>query len=311
MNSRRIGVFDLGSNSIKYLAAEVSGTDVLVLKSSYAVTRLGEGTGASGVLLDEAMSRTIEVIQTAKSDFETLGVTEWIAVATSAVRDSKNGADFRQRLKKQAGLDLQILSGMEEAELIYHGVVSDKTFVKPDDRLVVVDSGGGSTEFILGTAANLEKRVSLNLGCVRMTEQFLEGDPYNPASLDRMNLFYRDELSKLKTTFDFQNRKFIFTGGTISTTAKILCQFAKKDSKDLHGFVITRQDAQDCMHQLACMRNEERIEKLGLEPRRADVLTAGLAIFTTAMDVLDIPQGVISLRGLRFGLLSQLLKQSN
>jgi len=299
--AERVAVFDLGSNSIKFLVAELSGNEISILKDKSAITRIGEGIQKTRILSEVAIARSLEAVAKFKSEAESFQIAKWKAVATSAVRDAENGQEFQKRFCEQTKIDLRILSGEEEAELIYRGVTSDLQF--QNRPLLVIDSGGGSSEFIRGTSGRIEKRISLPLGCVRMTERFLKGDPYTYESFQQLVGFYREQLEPLQDSFSAKDRMVIGTGGSISTTAAMIHRAVSFEKDSIHGMELNLEQLDAQLKTLLEMNNEQRVQNYSLQPQRADVVTAGLAFFVTALPILEAKSIRLSLRGLRFGVL--------
>jgi exopolyphosphatase/guanosine-5'-triphosphate,3'-diphosphate pyrophosphatase len=300
---RRIAVLDLGSNSIKFFVSELHENTLVVLKDQSSITRLGESTEKTGKLSDAAIQRTLEAIAQFKADCASLQISEWRAVATNAVRNANNREEFQQLFKERLRIDLRILTGEEEAELIYKGVTSDRNFIPPKQSLLVIDSGGGSSEFILGNSDRIEKQISLELGCVRVTENFLRGDPYTKDSFEKLLAFYRQQIEPLQKTYSVQGRLLIGTGGSISTAASIIKKSATYESETTHGMILELSQLESLLAKLLEMKNEERVERYHLPVKRADVIVAGVAFFVAVLKMLGANQIRTSLRNLRYGVL--------
>lgn len=301
----------MGSNTVKFLAAEISSSGVVrILAQPSVSTRLGEGMGRGVSLSNAAMKRTLDAVH----GFQRLGirlrVKEWIAVATSAVRDSSNGDVFTRRFRARMGFDLRVLDGRTEAELIFRGATSDPHLAGPRARLLVMDSGGGSAEWICGARGAISHRVSLPLGCVRMTRRFLRGDPYTKESFQRLIRHYETRLEPLRRRFTAsQGRVMIGTGGSICTAAALDLGLRVFQERLVHGHRITRRRLEGLLASLRSMTQCERLSQRGLPPRRADVIVAGLALFVTAMRRLGAMRVVCSYQGLRFGILEVLKRE--
>ena len=302
--SEVIAVIDLGSNSIKLLVAELKkkiAPNILLEKS--VTTRLGEGIQYRFQLHENAIQRTLDAVNDFKREGQRLGVDTWKAVATSAVRDASNRREFEKRFLQQMGFGLCVLSGEEEAQLIYRGATSDPNLFNSKDRLLVMDSGGSSAEWIGGVSNKIEKCVSLDLGCVRMTQRFLRGDPYTEDSYRELLAYYEEQLRSFKNDFAEKNIKMIGTGGSICTAAALDIKASSSHDHHVHGHSLSLGSLSSLTECLRKMTNPERLKLKGLSPKRADIIVAGLALFVAAMQIFEIKKLKVSLRGLRYGVL--------
>lgn len=298
----RAAVIDIGSNSVKMTVADVNadGQVVVVLERSEG-TRIGEGMDRARELSTAAMNRTMEALRKFHEEAMGLDVKVWRAVATSAVRDASNRRAFESQFLKAFGYALQVLAGHEEAELGFGGATSDSTFTPASGPVLVMDSGGGSSQWILGSAGKIQKRVSLELGCVRMTGQFLRGDPYTESSLKELQDHLEREIAHVRDDFDCKGATAIAIGGSITTVAAIL----RKNTPPLHGCVLTSEMLKNIFARLARLPLAERLKIEGLPSQRADVIVAGIATFVATMKLFELPRFTVSLRGLRHGVLTQ------
>ncbi len=180
-----IAVVDLGTNSTRLLVARVEGGRVEQIERLSTVTRLGQGVDATGRLADEAVERVLDVLADYRRRIDEHEAGTVVALATSAVRDSDNGDDFRAKLHDRFGIDVRIISGDEEARLTFLGATSARA--DRDDPTLVIDIGGGSTELVIGRpAADPDFHVSTQAGSVRQTERHLEGDPPGEGELEAL-----------------------------------------------------------------------------------------------------------------------------
>ncbi len=286
----RRAVIDIGTNTVKLLVAEVEDGQVTPVVSKDQMTRLGEGVNLTKHLSRVAMTRTIEAISHFAADTKDLGVADIIALTTSATRDADNGREFLDAVRSSCGLDVQVISGEREAELIFRGVCSDPMWSK--QRILVMDVGGGSVEFILGTAGKIERCRSLPLGAVRLTEQFHDADFAGMAE------FVRGELHQALAEFRANGWKMVGTGGTGVTLAKM--GHGKADH-----ITISQQEMRVVVTSLNAMSLEERKQVPGLPPDRADIIVAGAAVYLFAMESLRAAELTTSVRNLRYGALME------
>jgi exopolyphosphatase / guanosine-5'-triphosphate,3'-diphosphate pyrophosphatase len=284
----RRAVIDIGTNTVKLLVADVDNGQVVPVVSKDQMTRLGEGVNQSKRLSRAAMTRTIEAITHFMADTRDLGVTDAVALTTSATRDADNGHEFLEGVRSACEIDVQVISGEREAELIFRGVCSDPMWSK--QRILVMDVGGGSVEFILGASGRIERLLSLPLGAVRLTEQF------HDAGFAELTAFLRTEFHQALTDFRVNGWKMVGTGGTGVTLAKM--GHGKADH-----ITISQQEMRVVVTSLNAMSLEERKQVPGLPPDRADIIVAGAAVYLFAMESLRAAELTTSVRNLRYGAL--------
>ena len=283
----RRAVIDVGTNTVKLLVADVQDGKVTPVVSKDQTTRLGEGVNESKRLSRTAIARTVQTIDDFLNEVRRLGVQDVLALTTSATRDAENRDEFLDGVRCKCKLELQVITGVREAELIFRGVSSDPEW--SGSPLLVLDVGGGSAEFIQGGRGKIERLQSLPLGAVRLTEQFGE----NFAAL---TAYLRATLRKSLTGYDTHNRKMIGTGGTITTLARI-------EAGKVDHALISQDNVRALVAKLNAMPLEERKKVPGLPPERADIIVAGGAVFMVAMELLGALELTVSVRNLRYGAL--------
>lgn len=300
----RLAAFDIGSNSVKLLVAEVGPKDRFrVLLEQTAITRIGEGLRKDFRMHEAAMERTLAALAAFKRQCGQLGVQQYRAIATSALRDATNHPSFAKRFHDRLGLRYEVVTGDREAALIYRGATSDPRLVGKSRRIVVMDAGGGSAEWIRGTGHTVKRRLSLNLGCVRMTEGFLRGDPYTRESYAKLLTFYRQKLAPLRRRFAIRDGRFIATGGSITTAAAALLDLPDCNSTAVHGCALSIESLESWLERLRRMTQAQRVSLKAMEPQRADIIVAGVALFVVAMQILGARELRVSTRALRYGAL--------
>ena len=305
----RYGVLDIGSNSVKFLAAEQSGTKLIILREESYATRLAEDLIATARLKPEAIDRTLEVFSQVREIGETLGIDRWLAVATSAVRDAGNRKEFLKAAVERLKCPVRLLSGDEEAETIYRGVVSDPALRGQD--IFAVDVGGGSTEWIQGSRSRVERRQSLPLGCVRLRERFVAGYPLEANRLQTMMDALRTQLRPVLGQFALGKRQLVGTGGTITASATLIQGLAEFDPAKIHLLPISLSDLIQKMTQLSALSLDQLAKVTGLPRKRIDIMVPGLAVFCVTMELLGSPRLLVSVRGLRYGVLEQLIEEKS
>jgi exopolyphosphatase / guanosine-5'-triphosphate,3'-diphosphate pyrophosphatase len=214
VTAARVAAIDLGSNSTRLLVADVGDGEIEELERLLRITRLGDGVDRSGRLADDAMARVEQVVAADVDRARELGATRILAVATSAARDSANGRDFLASLGRRHGIAWRILSGDEEAAMTFRGVTSRSA---PAAGTLICDIGGGSTELVLGGPDGVTDQISLNIGCVRMSERHLASDPPTAGEIAALRAATREALPPLTRNA----RVLIGVAGTVTTLATI------------------------------------------------------------------------------------------
>ncbi|MGB9595069.1 MAG: Ppx/GppA family phosphatase [Candidatus Poribacteria bacterium] len=297
----RLASIDIGTNSVKFFVADVDNQQIKnVLLEHTITTRLGEGIDRNGELSISAIDRTLDVISDFNNRAKLAGAEDVIAIATSAVRDAKNNDVFIKRVAERTGLNLQIISGDEEAELTFIGACSDD-YLKSKE-IILVDVGGGSTEFILGQNGVIEDKFSVNTGCVRLMEEFIHSDPIDPIELQKIIHYLITTLYARLCALSVGDRELVGVGGTIVTAASIHRDMEGL-SGDIHGYILQKDQLVRLISHLRRMTLEERKNVPGLPPQRADIIVPGIAIFSTIMEILKKQEIVVSVRGLKYGAL--------
>jgi exopolyphosphatase/guanosine-5'-triphosphate,3'-diphosphate pyrophosphatase len=284
----RRAIIDIGTNTVKLLVADVTRGQVVPTTAKDRTTRLGEGVDDSGRLLPAAMARTVQAIQDYLAEARGLGATDFRALATSAARDAANRNEFLDQVQRECGLEVQLISGEREAELIFRGVSSDPEW--SGQPILVMDVGGGSAEFIQGRNGQMERFQSLPLGALRLTEKF--GDKRFADLCEHVRATLHDALA----SYDADHCRLIATGGTITTLARVECGAVDHAT-------ISREKVQALVRKLEAMPLAERKKVPGLPPERADIIVAGGAVVLVAMEVLEAGELTVSVRNLRYGAL--------
>ncbi|MBK7860379.1 MAG: Ppx/GppA family phosphatase [Archangiaceae bacterium] len=290
----RYAAIDVGTNSVLLLVAErdAHGKWHPVVERA-EITRLGKGVDQSKRLLPEAIEATVKVLEAYATEAKQLGAKQIAVSATSAARDASNGADFLDAAKARAGLDIEIIAGEEEARLSYASAHADFGGKQP---LIVLDIGGGSTEFIYGTAAgDVKFRHSFDVGSVRMTERF-HGD----AAKIRAHL--QATFAALPTPPP--DALLVGVAGTVTTVLSVSRAIEPYDASKVHGATMPRSEVSAVAQKLGSLDLEARKQLPGLQPKRADVIPAGALILDEAMSRLGAGELKVSDRGLRWGLLA-------
>jgi len=285
-----VAAIDCGTNSTRLLVADAEGRTVERLMH---ITRLGQGVDATGRLAPDAVARTVEVLRGYRTLLDRHGVGGVRMTATSAARDAANRDDFFTAAAAAVGVTPELLGGDEEARLSFRGATADLD--PADGPFLVVDIGGGSTEFAVGTGEP-EGVLSTQVGCVRLTERFLRSDPPAPEELSQAFDVVRGHLDDVAREIPgvVDVRRFVGLAGTVTTMAAVEQGLATYDRDRIHHFVLTRAAAEDVFRTLATEPRRVRIHNPGLEEARADVIVAGAVILVAVMRYFGLDECLVS-----------------
>ncbi len=296
---RRVASIDIGTNTILLLIAKVGEGIIHPLFEIETVARLGENVQRNGMLLKEAMERGFQTLSQYSKRCREMEVQEIFAAGTSALREAKNSEEFLELIKERLDLSIEVISGEEEAQLSFLAVAKDlQVREKP---ILVVDVGGGSTEFILGRDNQINQWISLPLGSVRFTEQFLCSDPVQEEEWEKMEKKIRQLLVNIPHSKELLS--MVAVGGTATALASVEQGLEEFIPEKIHHFVLGKEALKNQLLLYRSKTIEERKKIPGLSAARADVILAGGAILYLAMEELGCPSALISCHGVRYGLL--------
>jgi exopolyphosphatase / guanosine-5'-triphosphate,3'-diphosphate pyrophosphatase len=277
--SHRVAVIDVGTNSARLLVADVSDGRVSPAERRSRVTRLGRGVDLSGRLSAEAIEDACEAIGEYVTAYQGLGAETVEAIATSAVRDAENGSAFIAELRERFALSARVLDGEEEARLTYLGATSEHV---PAEPTLVVDIGGGSTELIVGTGAEISFHASLQAGVVRHSERHVASDPPTAVELESLATDVRG-LIEAAVGAGIEARAGIAVAGTPTSLAAVEMGLEPYDPTRVHGHVLSLPSIQRMLSQLASTPLAQRMEIPGMHPDRAPTIVAGVVILVETM----------------------------
>jgi len=282
----RVAAIDVGTNSTRLLVADVTAYSIESVLTAMETTRLGQGIN-KGYLAKEAMERTLAVIQNFVSKSFKAGAKKTVIAATSAVRDAANRDEFTTGVRLVAGREMRVLSGLEEAKLSYLGVTAAFGDVRD---AVVVDIGGGSTEFTWRRNGK-PYFISVNVGAVRMTE----GKWIQSQVVNTIGNVFREVKSDCPG-------EVIGVGGTVTALAAMAQELICYDSKKVHGYRLTIEIIVKLLHKLNQLSLEERKKLPGLQPQRADIIPAGTMILSIILQGLSKDSLLVSEADILYGL---------
>lgn len=304
----RVATIDIGTNSVLLLIADVVADGVRPVCERATVTRLGRGVDATGQLDADAAERTLEALRTFAREVVAAGAERTAAVATSALRDVAASRAFLDRIEAVLGARPRIISGAEEAQLTFDGALQGLPL--SDGAVAMFDVGGGSTEIMIGHVdaachAGLDEAISLDVGCVRLTERLVASDPPRERELESVRAALRGELQRAPV---LAGRPLVGVGGTVTTLAALIERVDPYDGARVHGTPLTRGAIQQAIERLAALPLTDRRGEPGLEPARADVIVTGATLVDELLSYAGTDRLIVSDRGLRWGLARQLAR---
>jgi exopolyphosphatase/guanosine-5'-triphosphate,3'-diphosphate pyrophosphatase len=295
-----VAAIDIGSNSVRLLIVDAAGAEVC---REMNITRLAEGVDQNAVLGEAAMARTLQVLDQYAALIAKHGAKRVRVTGTSAARDARNRDDFFQRVERSVGSPPELLSGNAEAALAFAGATADRQ--PSEGPFVTLDIGGGSTEFAFGGDAP-EASISLNIGCVRVSERFLVTDPPAPAELGAAIAFIRGLLEQVDREVPVrQAHTWIGMAGTVTSLAARDAGLLRYDPNVTHGYRLRRANVEALHAELAAQPSAERA-KLLLEPKRAGVILGGSVVLVEVMRFFDLDSIIVSERDILDGLAASL-----
>ncbi len=303
---------DLGTNTFRLLIAEVVNVDALVpVITRRAITRLGEGIYKNAYIQAKAIERSLNVLKDFSKTINHYKAEKVFAVSTSATRDAKNGKEFIYQVYKQTGIQVRILTGLEEAKLTLKGVFS--VVDRAPTRSLVFDIGGGSTELILTEGNNIIKTASIRLGVVQLAESLITSDPPAARELSQLRYYINNSVVLSDITIDNSISQsshassmqsiLIGTAGTVTTLAAIDQQMDQYNPLKINNYKLSRETIKKIYHQLISSPISKRRKIPGLEEGREDVIIPGTAIVLEIMDYFGFNKLIVSDAGILEGIL--------
>ena len=306
--TRRVAAIDIGTNSTHLL---VAGVDTIlgtfsIEQAEKSTTRLGERDPDSGELTSAGMDRAFETLRRFRDLAVSHDVEQIVTAATSAVREAPNGREFLQNIQDGLGIDVDLVSGPEEARLIYLGVLSGMTF--GDRPHLLLDIGGGSTELILADGRDARALTSTRVGAVRLQRDFVKDDPIPPQRRSFLQAFIQ---GSLEPAVDKVHRRIkpgeipvlVATSGTAMAIGALAASEDERPPLKLHGYRVSRQRLDRVVEKLVTMTPDQRRDLSPINDRRAEIIVPGALILQTTMQMLGVDEFVLSERALREGLI--------
>ncbi|HTW56696.1 MAG TPA: Ppx/GppA phosphatase family protein [Terriglobales bacterium] len=294
---------DIGSNSVRLKIARLQSGRLKSLHEDREVTRLGEGVFRSGFLTPESMAETVKVLRRFHRSTQQIVTDTVRVVATSALRDARNSQAFLEWVRSATGWRVEIISGVEEARLIHLGLVSGPRIDR--SPTLMIDLGGGSCELTVSQGGHIRDAVSLPLGAVRLTDEFLPHDPPRKGELKRLRGFIAREINRVATRIGAARIKnVVATSGTAAALAAVAAHLRRGNNRQ--RLVVSRSDMTRTAKRLARLPVAERRNIEGIGPRRAEIIVAGAMVYHELLDRFHLKAFRYSPLGLRDGILAQM-----
>ena len=300
----RVAAIDCGTNSIRLLIADIDGNNFREVVRDMEIVRLGQGVDQTGQFHPDAIARTLAAVDKFAAEIAKRGVEKIRFCATSATRDATNRHLFVDGVRERLGIELEVISGEEEAALSFAGAIKD---LDPSNGpFLVVDIGGGSTEFVFGTST-VEAARSVNIGCVRMSERHFASDPATPEQIEAARTDIQAAIAQAAAVVPITKAKtLVAVAGTATTVAAAALDLPEYDRYAIHLSRISAQQTHDAATMFATKTREQRISLGYMHPGRVDVIAAGSLVLSEIMKATGATEFVASesdiLDGMAFSL---------
>ena len=305
----KIGTIDIGTNSMRLLTAIYEDGKLIDRKKYVNTTRIGQGVDDKGYISKEAIDRNIDALKEFKAICDKEECDYIYCMGTSALRDSKNSSEFIELAKREAGVDVEVITGERESNLGFLGVIEG---VERDEseEILVIDIGGGSTEFIVGNQEGVNFCKSENIGALRLTEKFLKTeivkDEELTETIEFINKTIQDTINKIKAR---NIKKLVGIGGTVTSVSAINQKLEVYSMEKVHNSKIFKKEVDEILQMLKNMTLEDKKRLNGLQPKRADIITAGVVILDMIMEKLELNEIIVSEYDNLEGLMCQMAKK--
>lgn len=305
----KIGTIDIGTNSMRLLTAVYKDGKIIDRKKYINTTRIGQGVDDKGYISKEAIDRNIEALKEFKAICDREGCDYIYCMGTSALRDSKNSSEFIELAKKEAAVDVEVITGERESNLGFLGVL-EGVEKEDSEEILVIDIGGGSTEFIVGNQEGVNFCKSENIGALRLTEKFLKTEIASDDELnDTIEFINKTIENTINTIKNRDIKKLVGIGGTITSVSAINQKLEVYSMEKVHNSKICKKEVDEILQMLKNMTLEDKKRLNGLQPKRADIITAGVVILDIIMEKLELNEIIVSEYDNLEGLMCQMAKK--
>ena len=293
----KYSIIDIGTNSTKHYLAELKNNEIKTLINETIVTRLGQNLNKTHIISAEAMDRTAKVISKYVFDAKNIDADKIIAVGTMCLREANNSTDFVKKVFAETGVNIEIISGEEEARLSHLAAIS--TINIGDENIIVFDIGGGSTEFIFGNSKNINRKFSINIGASVISEKYNLIDKINKNDIEKVISDIKNKLNEYN--IEKKEIRLIGIGGTVTTLKAVELKLESYDAEKIHNTVFDRNKLDELLDIFIEKGLKFRKEIKGLEANRANIIIGGTCIVKAILEFFDEKEFIVSDCGLRNG----------
>ena len=304
----KVAVIDIGTNTFNLLVAHKPNRRLIPLAIHKEFVFLGKGGINNNTIQDDAILRGLQTIKKFKKIADDLGATKIIAIATSAVRNAKNGNDFARKVKSLTGIDVKIINGNQEAEYIYNGAREATNL--GDNPVLIMDVGGGSTEFIICDRYQVYWKKSIEVGAARLFEQFHKSDPILQEEIENIEAHLERKLNQvIEKALDFEVETLIGSSGAFTSIAKMIAHNLNESEKLKHSteYEFDLVEFENIRENIVHLNLEERVKIPGLIKERAPMIIVGTVLVKFILEKLNIQQFKLARYALKEGVASEFL----
>jgi len=307
----KTGIVDLGTNTFQLLISEHQDSDFSILKEQKTAVRIGEKGINQGKITSQAMDRAMSALESFFADIEQHQVDKVLIIGTSAIRNASNGLELVRSIHERWGVETRIISGKQEAELIYQGVklALNRSF----SNILIMDIGGGSVEFIIGSDKSTVWKESFEIGAQRLKDKFHNQEPIGQADVDKLKLFLNEELVPLKTALEECNpRMLVGSSGTFDTLLDMYCH-KKGITRQPGEFIWELPPAEYFPLHMELVKKDQRERSIipGMTPLRVDMIVVSSTLLCFVLDEFKLEEMLVSGFSLKEGLLAGLLNEKS
>ncbi len=312
----KLAAIDIGTNSTRLLITNYHHNKFITLERKMEVTRLGRDLDMNNNFIsDDSAKKTLKVLSAYGRVIRNHNVSKYRAIGTSTLRKAVNSKNFISSVEKDTGIKVDVVSGREEALLSFCGAVKNINSNLPGSksglasRILVIDIGGGSSEFIMGDYnCNLEFTSSIDIGCVSLTERFINSGVPDEKKINQMRNYIEDRIrSTIEDIKKFKSLSIVGVAGTITTLAAVDLKLEEYDSEKIHGHILNLKIIEEIYDFLCGMNFEDRKKVTGLDPKRADIIIGGTEIVLTILKMLGRREILVSERDILDGIIYTLI----
>lgn len=299
----------MGTNTFHLMVADIEKKNFKIIVNERLPVRIGVDGINQGIIKEEGLQRAIEALKKFKTKSDHLGVARIMAFGTSALRNAKNGGDVIEKIKEATGIETKLISGNEEAQYIYEGV--NFALNLTEEKVLIMDIGGGSVEFIIGNNKTIYWKHSFEIGAQRLLERFQKHDPIHPAEIEALNLYFNEVLDPLKKPMA-QHKPRILAGssGTFDTLSEMYClqnEISYQNNPETPFDILIFEKI---YQQLISMNREERVKVPGMIEMRVDMIVVACCLIRFVLETYSFERIRVSSYSLKEGVLASLLKDN-